>query len=48
MNKQQNWIVSADRWHQSFQQQFITVVGPLAAINLHARAHKHQTRATQL
>ena len=30
---------------QSFQQQLITVV---AAINLRARVHKHQTRATQL
>ena len=30
----------ADRWQQSFQQQFITVV---AAINLRAKVHKHQT-----
>jgi len=42
--KCQNWIVSGSL-QQSLQQQFIMV---LAVINLCARVHKHQTRATQL
>jgi len=43
MNKQQNWF--ADRWQQSFQQQFIMA---LSAINVCARVYKHQTQETQL